>query len=418
MDPVTSSATSTRPGPLVAPGPPLAAERVSRFSRQLMLPGFGEVAQRRLAAARVLVIGAGGLGSALVPSLAGSGVGTIGVVDDDIVELSNLHRQLSHGVADVGRPKVDSLADTVAAIDPACRVVRHRERLTSANIADLLADYDLLVDGSDNFPTRYLANDAAVLAGIPLVWGSILRYHGQVGLSWPAFGPTYRDLFPVPPSPDEVLSCEQGGVLPSICALVGALMTTEVVKVVTGVGEPLLGRVVTVDALSGRTREIAYEAVADAAEITSLIDYELFCGLAPTGPTAATQPTDGADSTDAASGASGPGAAGAASALRGVSAAEVLARVRAGEPLRLLDVREPAEAALRRIAGSSLLPLGDLAAGAEPAAGDAPLVVYCEQDLRSRRAARLLLERGHPDVVYLVGGIDRFASVAGDLVER
>jgi molybdopterin/thiamine biosynthesis adenylyltransferase/rhodanese-related sulfurtransferase len=410
MDPVMRSATSLPPGPLVAPGPPLTAERVSRFSRQLMLPGFGELAQRRLGAARVLVIGAGGLGSALVPYLAGSGVGTIGIADDDTVELSNLHRQVSHGVADLGRPKVDSLADAVAAIDPECTVIRHRERLTSANFGDLLADYDLLVDGSDNFPTRYLANDAAVLAGIPLVWGSILRFHGQVGVSWRAFGPTYRDLFPVPPSPDEVLSCEQGGVLPSICALVGALMATEVVKIVTGVGEPLLGRVTTVDTLSGRSREITYEAIADAPEITSLIDYEVFCGLAPVGA---------ADTgTDAASEPGASGAGGAASVPRGVSAAEVLARVRAGETLHLLDVREPAETALRRIAGSELLPLGDLVAGTEPEPGDAPLVVYCEQDLRSRRAARLLLERGHEDVVFLVGGIDRFSSVADDLVER
>lgn len=404
MDPVSPAQAPARPGPLVPPGPPLTAERVSRFSRQLMLPGFGELAQRRLGAARVLVIGAGGLGSALVPYLAGSGVGTIGIADDDTVELSNLHRQVSHGVADLGRAKVDSLADTVAAIDPECRVVRHPERLTSANLRDLLADYDLLVDGSDNFPTRYLANDAAVLAGIPLVWGSILRFHGQVGVSWREFGPTYRDLFPVPPSPDEVLSCEQGGVLPSVCALVGALMATEVVKVVTGVGEPLLGRVTTVDALSGRSREITYQAIADGPEITSLIDYEVFCGLASE-PTSAT-----------ADAAAAPLAA--ASAPRGVTAADLLARVRGGEPVRLLDVREPAEAELRRIRGSALLPLGELAAGGEPPAGAGTLVVYCEQDLRSRRAARLLLARGHEDVVFLVGGIDRFASVADDLVQR
>ncbi|KQM82709.1 ThiF family adenylyltransferase [Agromyces sp. Leaf222] len=402
----TGPTVASRPGPLVEPGPPLTAQQVSRFSRQLMLPGFGELAQRRLAAARVLVVGAGGLGSALVPYLAGSGVGTIGLVDDDTVELSNLHRQVSHGVADVGRPKVDSLADAVASIDPACRVIRHRDRLTSANALEVLAGYDLVVDGSDNFPTRYLVNDAALLAGIPLVWGSILRFHGQVGVSWHASGPTYRDLFPVPPSPDEVLSCAQGGVLPSVCAWVGALMSTEVVKLVTGVGEPLLGRVTTIDALSGRSRELSYRAIADAAEITSLVDYELFCGL----PTAT---STGATEADAAA-----AALAEASAPRGVTAADLLARVRGGEPVRLLDVREPAEAELRRIEGSELLPLGDLVAGAEPHPGDAPLVVYCEQDLRSRRAARLLLERGHDDVVFLVGGIDRFASVADDLVQR
>src|SRR5918993_2390396 len=217
------------PGPLVEPGPRLTPDRIARFSRQLMLPGFGELAQRRLAAARVLVVGAGGLGSALVPYLAGAGVGTIGIADDDIVELSNLHRQVSHGVADLGRLKVDSLAETVASIDPQCRVVRHPLRLTAANLGGILADYDLIVDGSDNFPTRYLTNDAAVLAGIPLVWGAILRFHGQAGLSWNAHGPTYRDLFPLPPTPHEVLSCEGGGVLPSICGTIGSLMATEVV---------------------------------------------------------------------------------------------------------------------------------------------------------------------------------------------
>ncbi len=384
-----------RPAPLVEPSAPLAPERIARFSRQIMLPGFGELAQRRLAAARVLVVGAGGLGSALVPYLAGAGVGTIGIVDDDVVELSNLHRQVSHGLADVGRAKVDSLADTVAAIDPECRVVRHAERLTAANVRDILAHYDVVVDGSDNFPTRYLTNDAALLGRTPLVWGAILRYHGQVGLSWHEHGPTYRDLFPVPPSPDEVLSCELGGVLPTLCATVGALMANEVVKLVTGIGELLLGRVTTIDALSGRSREIAYETIADAPQITSLIDYELFCGVDP---------------------AASAGQAEASAAP--ISAAELLRRMRSGEPLRLLDVREPVEAALRRISGSELVPLGELAAGAEPVAGDGALVVYCEQDTRSRRAARLLRERGHADVVYLAGGIDAFSSVAGELVHR
>lgn len=393
-----------RPAPLVEPGDPLTPERIARFSRQLMLPGFGELAQRRLAAARVLVVGAGGLGSALVPYLAGAGVGTIGIVDDDTVELSNLHRQVSHGVGDLGRLKVDSLAETVAAIDPDCRVVRHPLRLTAVNIGAILAEYDLIVDGSDNFPTRYLTNDAAVLAGVPLVWGAILRFHGQAGLSWHEHGPTYRDLFPVPPAPDEVLSCELGGVLPSVCATVGSLMATEVVKLVTGVGELLLGRVVTIDALSGRSREITYEAIADAPEITTLIDYERFCGLEAAGT---------ADSVDA----TGDAAHAASTPVR-VSSAELLRRIRSGEPLRLVDVREPAEAELRSIRGSELFPLADVTAGGGPEPGDAPIVVYCERDLRSRRAARLLLERGHHDVVYLAGGIEEFSAVAADLVHR
>lgn len=393
--PTTFGGHSGHPGPLVAPGPHLASERIARFSRQLMLPGFGELAQRRLAAARVLVVGAGGLGSAVVPSLAGAGVGTIGIADDDLVELSNLHRQTSHGVADLGHPKVDSLAETVAAIDPECRVVRHGERLTAENIADILSRYDLIVDGSDNFPTRYLTNDAAALAGVPLVWGAILRYHGQIGVAWHEHGPGYRDLFPVPPSPDEVLSCELGGVLPSVCATVGALMATEVVKVITGVGEPLLGRVTTLDALTGRSREIAYTVIADAPAITRLIDYERFCGFDPVEQQA----------TDAAT-------------IPAVTAAELLERLRDGTAVTLIDVREPAETELGRIHDSVLLPLGELLEGAGPEPGVHPVVVYCERDPRSRRAARVLSERGHTDVAFLAGGIASFAAVAGDLVHR
>ncbi len=362
-----------------------------------MLPGFGELAQRRLHAARVLVVGAGGLGSAVVPALAGSGVGTIGIADFDTVELSNLPRQLSHGVADLGRSKVDSLAETVAASDPECRIVRHHERLTAANLPGILEAYDLVVDGSDNFPTRYLTNDAAHLAGKPLVWGAILRYHGQVGVAWRGEGPGYRDLFPVPPAPGEVPSCELGGVLPSLCLVIGALMATEVVKLVTGVGRPLLGRVLSYDALMARTREIPYSVIADADEITSLIDYEAFCGF-------------DANETDAAGGSS--------LAVAPISAAEVLQRIRADQPLRLIDVREPTEAALRRIDGSTLLPLADLLGGAEPPPGEGPIVVYCEVGIRSQRAARELRRRGHTEVSSLDGGIERFAGVAADLIAR
>lgn len=366
---------------LVAPGPALEPVRLTRFSRQLMLPGFGELAQRRLAAARVLVIGAGGLGSALVPVLAGSGVGTIGIIDDDLVELSNLHRQLSHGMADVGRAKVDSLAETVHAIDPVCTVVRHRVRATRENLPALLDDYDVLVDGSDNFATRYLANDAAELAGAPLVWGSILRFHGQVGLAWKGRGPTFRDLIPAPPPADETLSCELGGVLPSLCTAIGSLMATEVVKVITGIGEPLLGRVLFYDALTARTREIAYAADDSRAELTGLDDYERLCGTAPD-----------------------PAAS--------ISAAELLRRQRAGARMLLLDVREPGEAAVGRIAGSVLLPVGRIVAGEVPAGEKGPVVVYCEQDPRSRRAAAALRERG-VDAVYVVGGIRSFVAVGG-----
>ncbi|GGD67133.1 ThiF family adenylyltransferase [Microbacterium murale] len=375
--------------PLVEPGPALEPERITRYSRQLMLPGFGEDAQRRLAAARVLVIGAGGLGSAIVPILAGSGIGTIGVADDDVVELSNLHRQLSHGTGDIGRAKVDSLADTVRAIDPARELIVHRERLTSQNLPAIVEGYDLIVDGSDNFPTRYLANDAAELAGKPLVWGSILRFHGQVGVAWREHGPTFRDLFPSPPPADETLSCELGGVLPSLCTAIGSLMATEVVKLIVGIGEPLLGRVVFYDALTARTREIAYAADDMRAPVTELIDYEQFCGVR-----------------------SEPAADDAAT----TSAAELLQWMREHRPVRLIDVREPHEARARRIAGGQLLPLGRLDAGEIPeGSSDEPIVIYCERDPRSRRAVRTLIERGFR-VTYLAGGIQAFVAVGGDVV--
>lgn len=371
--------------PLIEPGPALEPERITRYSRQLMLPGFGELSQRRLRAARVLVLGAGGLGSALVPALAGAGVGTIGIADDDVVELSNLHRQLSHGVADIGRPKTDSLADTVRAIDPDCTVVTHAERMTAHNLPAILSDYDLLVDGSDNFPTRYLANDAAELAGKPLVWGSILRWHGQVGVAWRGHGPTFRDLFPVPPPADETLSCELGGVLPSLCTAIGSFLATETIKLITGVGDPLIGRVLFYDALTARTREISYEADAAREPITDLIDYELFCGTA---------------SSDEAP-------------QNAISAAQLLERMRSGDRVRLVDVREAHEAAARRIPGSELLPIGRIDAGEAPAS-ESPIVIYCEQDPRSRRAAQLLESRGY-EVGYLAGGIRSFAAVGGEV---
>jgi adenylyltransferase/sulfurtransferase len=373
---------------LVEPGPPLDADRIARYSRQLMLPGFGEDAQRRLRAARVLVIGAGGLGSAVVPALAAAGVGTIGVIDDDVVEASNLHRQLSHGVSDIGRAKVDSLAETVAAIDPGCRVVSYRLRATSTTLPGILGEYDLLIDGSDNFPTRYLANDAAVLSGVPLVWGAILRFHGQVGISWHGHGPTYRDLFPVPPAPDEALSCELGGVLPTLCTAVGSFLATEAIKLVTGIGDPLLGRVLVYDAFTARTREIPYGVSDEAPEVTELIDYDLFCGVG----------ADGADD------------------VARISAADLLRRMRSGESLRLIDVREPHEAQMRRIPDSVLLPVGELRAGALPHDSDDALVVYCERDPRARQAARILREHGFPGVVYLAGGIQAFAALGGPTV--
>lgn len=375
--------------PLVAPGEPLTPERFTRYSRQLMLPGFGELAQRRLRAARVLVVGAGGVGSAVVPQLAAAGVGTIGVADDDRVELSNLHRQLSHGIADIGRLKTGSIVDAVRAIDPAVRVVPHAVRLTTDTLPGILADYDLVIDGSDNFPTRYLVNDAAALEGKPLVWGSILQYGGQVSIAWQGRGPTYRDLFPRPPAPEDALSCELGGVLPSLCPTIGALLVTETIKLICGIGDPLLGRVLFYDALTARTREIPYAVAPGAEPVTELVDYDLFCGGADAAPDA-----------------------------HAVSTADLVARLRAGERPVLIDVRESVEVAERGIPDAVHVPLAELELDPDAVAravGGGPVIVYCEKDPRSRRGADALRARG-VDARFLAGGIRSFVELGGEVV--
>ncbi len=384
--------TPSRPGPLVAEGPALSAEQAERAARQMRLPGFGESAQRRLRAARVLVIGAGGLGSASVPYLAGAGIGTIGIVDDDVVDLSNLHRQVAHRTEDLGRSKAASLADAARRVDPGAVVVEHAVRLTRANALELFGGYDLVIDGSDNFPTRYLANDAAELTGVPLVWGSILAHHGQVGVAWHAHGPGYRDLFPQPPAPEEVVTCADGGVLPGLCGTIGTLLATEAMKLIVGVGDPLIGRVLIYDALGARTRELEYMRDPLAEPVIGLTDYERFCA--------------------------GPGAP------PGVDAEELRRRI--GD-VRLVDVREPEEHERIRIAGSELYPLGELenespvaAAGASRAGGFASgesVTVYCASGPRSLRAAMLLRKLG-VDADYLVGGIERFARFAPEYVQH
>ncbi|GAA2179956.1 adenylyltransferase/sulfurtransferase MoeZ [Leucobacter tardus] len=387
------SATTPRPGALVDPVAALTEQQAARAARQIVLPGFGDEAQRRLAAARVLVIGAGGLGSACVPYLVGAGVGVIGVVDDDRVELSNLHRQIAHGTADIGRPKVDSLAETAARLDPGPRIVTHDCTLTSDNALTIFADYDLVIDGSDNFPTRYLSNDAAQLTDTPLVWGAILQFHGQVSVAWHRYGPGYRDLFPQPPAPEDVLSCGTGGVLPGLCGTIGSLLATEAMKLITGVGAPLIGRALLYDALAATTRELPYTRDPEAPTVTELTDYERFCNGPGGGP-------------------------------QGITSADLTRMVREDATFALLDVRNPDERARLRISGSAFLPLPDLEA--DPALtierpdefpADAPIVVYCGVQPRAMRAVTLLQERGVENLVYLQGGITEIAQVAPELLE-
>ena len=342
-----------------------------RYSRQLALPGFGADEQARLAASRVLVIGAGGLGSSVIPSLAAAGVGTIGIVDDDTVELSNLHRQLIHGVADVGRSKVASAVATVAALNPETRVIAVPERLTASTALELFADFDLVLDGSDNFVTRYLASDAAVLTGIPLVWGSVSQYGGQASVAVPG-GPGYRDLFPSPPPPGSVLSCEAGGVMPTVVALVGSIMSTEAIKLITGIGAPLTGRVTIVDAFTGSFRELSFAKDPTAAPITSLIDYEAFCG---------------------------------ASTADGITPATLAERT---DEFTLLDVREPWEAVLVSLPGSTLIPLGSLSQRLAEIDSSKPVMAYCHHGVRSAGARAILAAAGF-DASHLTGGIDAWA---------
>ena len=357
----------------------------SRFLRQRVLNGFGVEAQRALAEAHVLVIGAGGLGSSVIPALAAAGVGTIAIIDDDTVELSNLARQTIHGIADVGRPKVDSAADAVARLSPETTVIRHHERFVEANSFDLLLDADLLIDGSDNFATRYVANDAAAIRGIPMVWGSAAQYSGQVGVAWDEQGVDYRDLFPVQPSDDEALSCELVGVLPTVCAVIGAMMAGEALKLLTGVGEPLIGRVATFDALTGATREIEYRRDPDAMRPGSLEER-----------TAVRDPDPERSVTPA--------------KLQQLLAGPTTAGIHETPPL-LLDVREAPEASFVSLPDSVLIPLGQLPDRldelAEASGGrDASIVVYCHHGVRSARALELLEKAGFTRVRHLTGGID------------
>lgn len=374
--------------PLVAPGPPLSAQERARFSRHLLLPAIGDEGQRRLRAARVLVVGAGGLGAPVLQYLAAAGVGRLGIVDDDVVDLTNLQRQVVHGHADVGRPKVDSAADAVRAIDPGVEVVAHRVRLTADNVG-LLADYDLVVDGADNFATRYLVNDACVRLGLPEVWGSVLRFDAQVAVFWgrpPAGWPVapvqLRDVFPEPPPEGSVPSCAAAGVLGALCGQVGSLMATEAVKLVTGAGRVLLGRLAVLDALEGTWREVPLRRAAEPV-----------------------RPGDTAGmTTDQPSPPTMPAVSPAPDVLREVSPRE-LVRLLADDAVTLLDVREPAERAIVTIPGADLpIPLGELTARVGEVPRDRPVVVYCRSGARSGTAARYLAGVGY-DVANLAGGV-------------
>ncbi|MBZ4561423.1 adenylyltransferase/sulfurtransferase MoeZ [Mycobacterium avium subsp. hominissuis] len=388
---------STPLPPLVAPADQLTADEMARYSRQLIIPGLGVDGQKRLKNARVLVIGAGGLGAPTLLYLAAAGVGTIGIVEFDAVEESNLQRQIIHGVADVGRSKAASARDSIAAINPLVDVRLHEFRLDASNAVELFGHYDLIVDGTDNFATRYLINDAAVLAGKPYVWGSIYRFEGQVSVCWEdapdGRGLNYRDLYPEPPPPGAVPSCAEGGVLGVVCAAIASVMSTEAIKLITGIGESLLGRLMIYDALEMSYRTIAIRrdpCDASRPAITTLVDYEQLCGAAP------------AASTDAATG-------GAEAAITPRQLRELLD---SGAKLALIDVREPVEFDIVHLDGAQLIPQSSINSGEGLAKlpADRMPVLYCKTGVRSAQALAVVRQAGFSDAVHLQGGIVAWAQ--------
>lgn len=384
--------------PLVAPADHLTGDEVARYSRHLIIPGLGVDGQKRLKNARVLVIGAGGLGAPTLLYLAAAGVGTIGIVEFDVVEESNLHRQIIHGVADVGRPKAVSARESMAAINPLVDVRLHEVRLDSTNAVELFGSYDVIVDGTDNFATRYLINDAAVLAKRPYVWGSIYQFEGQISVCWEdapdGRGLNYRDLYPEPPPPGTVPSCAEGGVLGIVCASIASVMSTEVIKLITGIGESLLGRLMIYDALQMTYRTIAIRrdpSDASRPKITELVDYERLCGVV-----------------------SEPSADDAAATVdnSAITPRELRELLDSGKELALIDVREPVEFDIVHIDGAQLIPQSSINSGeglAQLPAGRTP-VLYCKTGVRSAQVLAVLKKAGFADAVHLEGGIVAWAQ--------
>ncbi len=378
--------------PLVAPAEQLTVDEVHRYSRHLIIPEIAMDGQKRLKAARVLCVGAGGLGSPALMYLAAAGVGTLGIVEFDVVDESNLQRQIIHGQSDIGRSKAVSARDRVQGINPHVNVVLHETRLDVDNVMELFAQYDLVVDGTDNFATRYLINDACVLLGKPQVWGSIYRFDGQASVFWSVHGPCYRCLYPEPPPPGMVPSCAEGGVLGVLCASIGSIQATETIKLITGIGDSLIGRLMVYDALemSYRTVQIrkdpACAICGQTPTVTALMDYEAFCGAASE---AATEAAVGATITVA--------------MLRDM----LSARERGETDFVLIDVREPAERAIVEIPGSVLIPKGEFLSGAalEQLPQDKQIVLYCKVGGRSAEVLAIVKGAGMADAVHVGGGV-------------
>ncbi len=375
--------------------PQLSNDEIKRYSRHLIMPEVGVDGQRRLKAGSVLCIGAGGLGSPAAMYLAAAGVGRIGVVDFDVVDFSNLQRQIIHGTADVGRSKLASAKDRLVDINPHIQVDTYETALSSENALDLFEPYDVILDGTDNFPTRYLTNDACVLLGKPNAYGSIFRFEGQASVFATKDGPCYRCLYPEPPPPGLVPSCAEGGVLGVLPGVIGVIQATEAIKLIAGIGEPLVGRFLIYDALRMRFRELKLRKDPDCPvcgthpTVTKLIDYEEFCGLRPSVEAEAAAMVSNAS----------------ASSATEISAVELKQRLDRGDALRIVDVREPNEFQINRIPGSQLIPLGEIPRRHAELDSDEEIVVMCKMGGRSAKAADYLRSVGFKRVLNLKGGI-------------
>jgi molybdopterin/thiamine biosynthesis adenylyltransferase/rhodanese-related sulfurtransferase len=365
----------------------LSVEELQRYSRHLIMPEVTSEGQNRLKAARVLCIGAGGLGSPAALYLAAAGVGTLGIVDFDDVDLSNLQRQILHGTKDIGRGKLDSARDRLHDINPQIEIELHKCRFSSENASQLVARYDVVVDGSDNFPTRYLSNDVCVFAHKPNVYGSVFRFEGQTTVFAPHLdGPCYRCLFPEPPPPESVPNCAQAGVLGVLPGIIGMLQAIETLKLILGIGEPLVGRLLHFDALKVKFRELNLRrdpqcpVCGENPTIFSPIDYEQFCGIRDEG------------------------------GIPEISPHELKRRMDAEESFELIDVREPFEYEIARIDGAKLIPLGEITERLDELKRERPIVVHCHSGKRSAQAVQLLQQRGFADVYNLAGGIDAWSD--------
>jgi len=379
--------------PLVEPAAELSVDEVRRYSRHLIIPDVGMTGQKRLKNAKVLCVGAGGLGSPALLYLAAAGIGTLGVIDFDVVDESNLQRQIIHGQSDVGRSKAESARDSIKELNPLVNVIVHKERLDSDNAMQVFEPYDLIVDGTDNFATRYLVNDACVLLGKPYVWGSIYRFDGQASVFWAEYGPCYRCLYPEPPPPGMVPSCAEGGVLGVLCASIGSIQVNEAIKIITGIGDPLVGRLMIYDALDMTYRPVRVRKDPECPvcgknpTVTELIDYEEFCGAVSE------------EAQEAAAGST-------------ISARQLKGILDGDDDIFLVDVREPNEYEIVSIPGSVLIPKGEFLSGAalEQLPQDRRIVLHCKSGVRSAECLAIVKDAGFADAVHVGGGVLAWVS--------